>query len=237
MRKYLLILSLILLLGMFVICASAEDTISGTCGDVKWVVDTSTQTLTISGKGAIPDFAYAPFGWNEYSPWHKHVTHIRKVVIGEGITRIGNFAFGEMRYINSVTLPASLKEIGEAAFFGCYQLSELTIPGKVTGIGRYAFGECKSLKSLDIPDSVQTMGDFVFYRCVELKSVQLPQGLKTLGEGVFQNCVELEEIEIPDSVTSIGATCFSCCNSLLVSRSSPSPKPPWGGIPALCIIR
>jgi len=73
--------------------------LSGKCGPLTWEVNPETRTLTISGKGPMPDFG----DWNDSeTPWGDLAkdTFVRegvynRVVIEEGITRIGESAFVE----------------------------------------------------------------------------------------------------------------------------------------------
>ena len=61
----LLILTLLVgLLSIFSISASAE-TVGGTCGEaLTWSLDTDTGKLTISGSGAMEDYAWSGKPWN-----------------------------------------------------------------------------------------------------------------------------------------------------------------------------
>ena len=109
----------------------AEPTASGTCGaDLTWVLDPN-ETLTISGTGAMDD-----------RPDFGDRSKIRQVVIGEGVTSIGAFAFVKCQDLTSVTLPDSLTAISGYAFQSCLSLTSLTIPAGVTSIGSMLFFHC-----------------------------------------------------------------------------------------------
>ena len=113
--------------------ANAEN--SGTCGpDLKWHL-TDNGVLTISGKGKMYDYSVV----NE-APWSK--SDIKRIIIGDGITTIGEEAFLFCRYLTSVTIPNSVTEIGGDAFEHCSALTSVTIPNSVTTIGGSAFSDC-----------------------------------------------------------------------------------------------
>ena len=122
---------------------SAADTASvltGECGSsVTYTLD-SEGKLTISGKGAVSDFAEgkSPFSDND---------KIKTVVIENGVTQIGNYPFSSCPGISSVELPGSLNGIGEFAFENCTSLTSLTIPDSVTSIGQYAFSGTARISS------------------------------------------------------------------------------------------
>ena len=87
---------------------------------------------------------------------------------GNGITSIGEFAFGNCHSLTSITIPNSVKSISDYAFRNCYSLTSITIPNSVTNIYNNAFGNCYSLTSITIPNSVTSISDYAFYNCYSL---------------------------------------------------------------------
>jgi hypothetical protein len=139
---------------------------SGTTGPLTW--DISDGTLIISGEGAMPDYSGSS---PDYAPWYSYRSSITMVVIGDGVTTIGNYAFDDCYKLTSVTIPNSVTSIGKYAFFGCSGLTSVTIPNSVTSIGSSAFSECRSLTSVTIPNSVTSIRDMAFRDCSGLTSV------------------------------------------------------------------
>ena len=91
---------------------SAKAEKSGSCGpNLKWYL-TDNGVLTISGKGKMNDYSF-----DNRSPWYKY--DIKRIIIGDGVTTIGEFAFTNCSTLTSVTIPNSVTEIGEFAFRGC----------------------------------------------------------------------------------------------------------------------
>ena len=140
---------------------------SGSCGDhVRYDVNISTGTLTISGTGEMEDFSVrSPAWWNFCGP------SIKSVVIETGVTRIGNFAFDECDSLTEVTISSSVTYIGEHAFDDCKSLTEVTIPSNVTYIGEEAFYGCDSLTEVTIPSNVKNIGDDAFFGCNSITTV------------------------------------------------------------------
>ena len=221
MKKILSILLAMLLMfsvmptELFTITASAAT--SGTTGSCTWTLDGTT--LTISGNGKMN-------GYNVYSsaPWG---TSITSVVIEDGVTSIGDYAFYDCTSLTSITIGGSVTSIGDYAFRNCSGLTSITIPNSVTSIGRYAFSWCDRLTSVTIGDSVTSIGDSAFYGCSSLTSINVESGNNYYSsqDGVLFNKTKTEIIRypagktsttytIPSSVTSIGGSAFSFCSKL-----------------------
>ena len=116
---------------------------SGSCGEnVTWTL-TADGTLTISGTGAMTDYTY-----DSRSPWYSCRTYIKRVVMQQGVTSIGDHAFWDCSGLTSVTIPDGVTSIGGDAFSGCSALTSVTIPGSVTNVGQYAFDNCSSLTDI-----------------------------------------------------------------------------------------
>ena len=179
----------------------------GNEANVTWSLENNT--LTISGSGAMRDYAAA----NEV-PWNDSIADIKTVVIGEGVTSIGNYAFSGCENLTSVVIPTGVTHIGDNAFSGCTSLISLAIPDGVTNIGSGVFSGCTSLMSVTIPGGVTSIGDNAFKDCTSLKSVTIPEGATSIEDNTFNGCTSLISLTIPDSVTNIGSGVFSGCTSL-----------------------
>ena len=193
------------------ITASAETTTEPQVwneDNLTWKLD-ADGTLTISGTGAMKDY-------NDGSPAAQKKDNVKKVVIEDGVTSIGESAFENCSNLTSITIPGSVTSIGNYAFYKCTGLTSITIPDSVTSIGNYAFYDCKSLTNITIPDSVTSIGNFAFYYCTSLTSITIPDSVTSIGMYAFSECSSLTSITIPKSVTSIGNYAFRSCNNLTV---------------------
>ena len=201
---------------------------SGKCGDsASWKLD-ADGVLTITGAGPMADYG-------AYGPWYiAHLTDIKKVVVQEGVTTIGDHAFANLSYVTSVTIPSSITSIGAHAFEKCRLGGAVTLPEGLTAIGDFAFSGsgmasltlpeslrtignsaflCCSLRELTIPDGVTSIGTGAFCNA-SLTSVKLPASGVTLGDSLFQECENLTDVTLPADLTVIGPSMFENCGSL-----------------------
>ena len=165
----------------------------------------SGSTLIISGTGAMPDYSY---------PWYPYHLSIQSVIISDGVTNIGNYAFYSCSALTSVTMGNSVISIGRDAFWYCSALTSITIPNSVISIGEYAFSRCSALASVTMGNSVTSIGEYAFDGCSALASVTMGNSVTSIGERAFRDCSSLASITIPNSVTSIGCSAFSGCSAL-----------------------
>ena len=170
--KQIYILLIALLMGL-----SANAKNSGTCGpNLKWHL-TDDGVLTISGKGKMNDYIS--------SPWLD--SGVKRIILGDGVTIIGNSAFSGCSSLTSVTISNSVTTIRGYAFSGCISLTSVTIPNSVTTIEQSAFGGCTSLTSVTIPNSVTTIEQSAFRGCSSLTSVTIGNSVTTIGYNAFEN--------------------------------------------------
>ena len=174
--------------------------------NLTWKLD-AKGTLTISGAGAMKDYDNG----DNRSPVHQN-SNVKKVVIEDGVTSIGNYAFYKCTGLTNITIPNSVTSIGSYAFDSCSNLTSITIPDSVISIGNAAFSYT-GLKSITIPGSVTSIGSSVFWYCRSLTSITIPDSVTSIGKNAFCGC-GLTSITIPKSVTSIGYAAFYDCRSL-----------------------
>ena len=180
----------------------------GTCGyNLTWTL-TEDGVLTISGTGAMTNFSEGG------SPWHTKRTKITSVVIEDGVTSIGKYAFYACLKMEEISIADTVTSIDGYAFRDCTKLKTVEIPDSVTSIGSYAFYGCSSLTSINIPDSVTSIGGRAFYGCSSLTSIVIPNSVTSIGSSLFYNCVSLTSVAIGDGVTSIGDDAFYLCTKL-----------------------
>ena len=184
-------------------------------------------------------------GWCEKMDAVWHVTgmfdfceKIRSIKIGNGVKRIPNGAFSNLRLIETVEIPESVSYIGIKAFAYCTSLSSITIPKNVTYIGDEAFYDCEALSSvtfnaeactymgtyntevfescnnvttLTIGENVTMIPDYAFHGIEGVKTVVIPNSVKTIGSQAFDNC-GIESLTLGNSVTTIGLGAFDDSN-------------------------
>lgn len=193
------------------VCQNCGDIIwpiSGTCGDnLTWTL-TEDGLLTISGTGAMDDFAWSS------APWRQFSESIKQVVIEDGVTSIGNHAFFECSSLTNITIPSGVTSIGSHAFYNCSGMKSITIPSGVTSIGDHAFWNCMSLKNITIPSGIRKIEPYTFWGCSSLTSITIPDGVVSIGNCAFEICYNLISITIPASVKTIDFWAFRGCDHL-----------------------
>ena len=206
-----------------------ESIASGTIdGGLTWNL-TKSGTMTISGKGSIPDYSAV-----EEQPWNNNSSQIKKIVIENGVTEIGSCAFLNCGVLSveipssvtaigsnafkdssliSVIIPSSVKTIGESAFRACRNLSLATISEGVETIGKNAFRSCDKLASIALPSSIGEVGAAAFLQCQALTSVTFAPGSKQvqMGENMFMECYYLMRVTLPKSINRISEGMFQNC--------------------------
>ena len=196
-------------------------TANGKCGDnVNWRLY-SDGTLYISGTGNMSKYSR-----NYGSPWKKY--GIKSVILGYGVTSIGDYAFYKCTSLKGVTIPNSVTFIGNLAFSGCESLTSATIPNSVTGFSGSVFKDCTTLESVTIGNSVTRIGEDDFIGCTSLASIKVDnqnQNYCSVGGVLFNKdktylikCpagITSKTYSIPDSVTRIGNDAFKSCKNLI----------------------
>ena len=180
---------------------------SGTCGSrLTWELS-DDGTLTITGTGAMSNYDYS-IG----PPWEAKKGFIKSIVINEGATTIGDYAFDGCDNLTSISFPNSMRTIGDYAFHECYRLKSVILNEGMTGIGSYAFGYCVELTSITFPESLETINSCAFIRCDALSEITLPGNVAQMGWYAFGECGYLTEVTLPAVITTIPDYGFTSCN-------------------------
>ncbi len=213
--------------------AWADD--SGSCGtDVSYSYVESTHTLTISGTGAMTDYASS-----SERPWDSYVEEIETVIIEDGVTSIGDKAFRGCIGLTTVTIGSGVTYIGTDAFYFCTKVEVVYCnadPAKLT----WEEDGCDDFKKdgstiINVADAAPWIANFtgvVNGTFIDTPYVPLTWNYdadtKTLTfsgtvipsygnpeERPWKDYVsEVEKIVISDGVTSIGSGAFYNCSGL-----------------------
>ena len=181
--------------------------------EITWTLS-DDGTLTISGTGEMDE-----------NPWDIYQrAKIKKVIIKNGITNIGECAFMYCDNLVSVTIPNSVTNIGSYAFQYCYNLASIYIPSSVANIGYSAFGSCTGLTSIVIEkdnpiyDSrdncnaiIETKSNTLIKGC---RNSIIPNSVTSVSGNAFFGTPELTSIIIPSSVMNIEGNSFGDCQDL-----------------------
>lgn len=99
------------------------------------------------------------------------IDRIKKIIIHEGITEIGDEFFSFYESLEMVDLPTGLKKIDKSAFYYSYMLKDVHIPDTVEEIGNYAFADCSSLKELTLPSSLNKYKTNAISGCYSIRKL------------------------------------------------------------------
>lgn len=173
---------------------SAAVIFGGTTGKLTWTL-TEDGVLTITGEGPMPD--YRDGGTSETPPWYPHVNRISSLTIGEGVTRIGDYAFMLCSFVTEVVIPESVTSMGDWAFKGCSALitvsfehesqlkiiqgsyEKIYVGHSPNGYNRYyRSGGFRGLANLTTFDAsncsqIESIEPSAFYHCSKLQSVKV----------------------------------------------------------------
>jgi len=209
MKKRVLsaILALCLAVGLLPAGAWAADGNSGKWGELDWHYDDATDTLTISGSGAVPDRSSGEAG-------PPNLWQVRTVVIEDGVTGIGSSAFEGYNSLTEISIPGSVTSVGECAFASCSGLTRVTFSGGAANIGERAFSSCGALTDVTFSGPVGMIGAGAFEWCRMLAGVTFPGPVEGIGANAFEWCERLGSVTFSGEVGAIGGDAFGQCGAL-----------------------
>ncbi len=186
--------------------------IFGTNIEEDW--DEGTGELLLSGSGPIKDYQNAGADVSAYYPG------LTTLIIGNGITHVGNYVFKDCKSLQTVTFGSDVNDVGEGSFFGCSALVSVVRSGAsssltVQAIGGNAFRDCTQLTAINLGTDVVTIGDGAFRNCSEMTSIGLPESLTSIGTQAFMDCKKLDSVTIPSGVHALPKDAFRFCDDLL----------------------
>ena len=185
----------------------------------------TSKTLTITGSGAMPDFDF-PNG--NLAPWWNYEAlgmnalseidfdikgNLKRVIIGDGVTNVGDYALFFLPAATQVTLPDSVTRIGRYGIAMCSKLTGLSIPKGVTGIGDFGLAG-NGLTAVTLPDGLQSLGRGAFDSCASLTNTTLPAAITAVPGKCFADCTKLLNVKYAGTVTAIGDLAFESCKAL-----------------------
>lgn len=226
MKKKKSFLTISFILALFILTFSfTKDTKAETLGtfqygDNIYATLDETGTLTLSGTGAMWD-GKGNYPHGSLTPTVRiagndtYIDHlVYKIVINDGITSIGNYAFYNYYKLQSLSIGSSVTSIGEDAFYHTSALHTVTIPGTVRKIGIWAFAD-SGLTSCNLNKGLQTIDNFAFANA-KFKSISIPDGITMIGEYAF-NGTSLETVTIPQNITIIKTGAFPSVTATIYS--------------------
>lgn len=206
---------------------------------ISFKYDESSKTLYFkcSGTAEMPDNN----NYGSTAQWavalKNKTEEVEKVVIGDGITKIGENNFdntnAEWKNLKEVDLASTVTTIGHASFYKVAALQTINLNNieKIeqgglaeTGIeqavfekeqveiGGAAFGDCPDLKSVYVKE-ITNWGDASFSGCKSLTTFQCEKSIEVIPSQTFMDCAALSTCSIV-GVKEVGSSAFARCTAL-----------------------
>ncbi len=180
-------------------------------------------TLTEIGNFAFANFEYIPKTEEELAfddaqtskQWYIGESTITKVVVPEGIEKIGCYAFANLTGLEEIVLPSTLEAIEYGAFYGCTSLQKITFSGEnnLKIINQEAFELCDLQGVIDL-SAVCVISDYAFAGNKELEGIVTSDTLLSIGEYAFAGCKKLSDVTITAPKVKYGPYAFTDCEAL-----------------------
>lgn len=146
-------------------------------------------------------------------------SHLKKVTIGEKVTRIPSGIFASTLLMN-IVIPDNVISIDESAFYNMKKLESIILPRKLEYLDDNVFKGCQSLSTIFLPPNLISIGNYTFEDCTNLDHIELPNKITNIGYSAFKGCTKLSSINIPTNMTKIeGYTFFDCYNLCSITMS------------------
>ena len=213
--------------GIGITVSASDLPVYGKCGtNAFWQYASKSSTVTLFGDGAVDDYDIGSQFWIDITTGEK--LDIKHLIIKEGITSVGKYAFCGCTGLLSVSLPDSLNELGFSVFGNCFNLETVNIPANLkTSFDYSGLSYLYNYKKIDVDGSnnqYSSLDGVLFNKDkTELikypqnktdKSYAVPDTVKKIDSKAFYNNHYLETVEIPSSVKEIELYAFADCLSL-----------------------
>lgn len=194
-------------------------------GDKVWVdFDNVNGIATISGEGSTWDYLLDGTSVPDKNKRNPFVgKNFEKIIIQEGITRIGNYLFfassdtensdpwdWKQTGIKEVVFSNTITEIGDYSFEHVDNMSKLELPDSIVKIGNCTFGYIKSLDTIKLNQGLKKIG-YLAFAYTAINNVELPDSVSELGESVFEGCKNLTQVTGFENITVIPDSLFANC--------------------------
>ena len=201
--------------------ARAVDVASGTCGENLTWKFTDDGTLTISGTGAMEDYE-GSLG----APWSEYKPQVKKVIVEEGVTYLGDYAFSDCKILVDMDLPDSLISTGKYVFAYSSALPYIDFAGGNVLFGLGAFMECHGLTSITFPETMTQITEWMFFNCEALQVINIPGNLDSIGYNAFYGYAPLTVTFTGDMPKEINFRAFEGRDGVVYY---PGDNPTWSG--------
>lgn len=193
---------------------------SGSANTIEWRIY-DNRVMLLSGTGSTGKYN------NSKRPWAEYEDSFSDVVVGEGITELGDKTFNAYKKVlKSITLPNTLEYIGASVFSDCTALTEIKLPNNsLRSLGNSAFGGCTGIKHFHIPETVWSMhNSFSGCKGIETITVDWMSTYYRTEDGILYNldksaiifvyALDSTTLTIPKTVINIQSSALDTCTEL-----------------------
>lgn len=155
-----------------------------------------TLTALLAGKGDTENMA------KDGHPWKEYINAITAIVVGKGVTSIGERLFQRHEAVKSLVFEdsGSIKSLGRLAFQGCQMGGEYSFPNLTDTELAQVFSHCPNLEGITLNKNVKSIASPAFTACLSLRYVHGLGGVQTVGLGAFINTPKLESLDLDPAV-------------------------------------
>ena len=130
------------------------------------------------------DFNELPYNITKISADVFNGSKLESIVLNEGLTSIGRYAFANTQ-IREIVFPSTLLSLGDSVFYNCDYLTKVVMNNKLITIPSFTFWSCNQLKEVTFSTRLKTIGESAFSDCYNLSNVILPNGVETINNNAF----------------------------------------------------
>ena len=117
--------------------------------------------------------------------------------------------------MTDVVIGSGVTIIGEESFQSCSWLTGVTIPGSVTSIGKKAFANTGRLKTIELPSSITSIPNMLFLGSLGITGMTISSAVTSIGNSAFTGCENMAELIIEGTTPPfVGANAFSGTTNL-----------------------
>ena len=163
---------------------------------------------------------------------------IKRLILGENITGIGDSAFAGCTQLTDITLPITIKASGDngKAFEGCKAVSKVKLTKGKNGIGcgygaiaqnndyykKNPWFNAEQEVKVEIAEGVEKIGNNTFRGCSKIQKVKFPKSLRIIDNYAFNGCTGINgELNTIGNLTGIGTNAFDGCTGITGTLTIP----------------